>query len=70
LSYFDPSDAHDTNVKEKHANLVFHKDITIMNNINAISQVNKDSFYSKALYNKINYDKLSPYIAFRSHDVI
>jgi hypothetical protein len=24
LSLFDPSDAYDTNVKEKHANLVFH----------------------------------------------
>jgi hypothetical protein len=24
LSYFDPSDAHDTNVKGKYANLVFH----------------------------------------------
>jgi hypothetical protein len=26
LSYFDPSDAHDTNVKGKYANLVFHLD--------------------------------------------
>jgi hypothetical protein len=24
LSYFDPSDAHDTNIKGKYANLVFH----------------------------------------------
>jgi hypothetical protein len=26
LSYFDPSDAHDTNVKRNYANLVFHLD--------------------------------------------
>jgi hypothetical protein len=32
LSYFDPSNAHDTNVKGKYANLVFHEDIIIMKN--------------------------------------
>jgi hypothetical protein len=32
LSYFDPSDAHDTNVKgkQKHTNLVFHLDTVVM----------------------------------------
>jgi hypothetical protein len=38
LSYFDPSDAHDTNVKGKYANLVFHLDTTIMNNANDLNQ--------------------------------
>jgi hypothetical protein len=48
LSYFDPSDAQDTNVKGKHENLVFHLDTIAMKNANDINQLNKDSFYSKA----------------------
>jgi hypothetical protein len=70
LSYFDPSDAHDTNFKGKYANLVFHLDSVVMKNINDLNQFNKDSFYSKALPSKIDYEKLSPYFAFRPHDVI
>jgi hypothetical protein len=38
LSYFDPSDAHDTNVKGKYANLVFHLDTFAMKNANDINQ--------------------------------
>jgi hypothetical protein len=34
LSYFDPSDAHDTNVKGKYTNLVFHLDTVVMKNAN------------------------------------
>jgi hypothetical protein len=41
-----------------------------MNNYNDINQFNKDSFYSKALPAKIDYEKLSPYFALRPHDVI
>jgi hypothetical protein len=70
LSYFDPSDAHDTNVKGNHANLVFHLDTIVMKNDNDINQLNKDSFHSKALPTKVGYEKLSPYFAFRPHDVI
>jgi hypothetical protein len=29
-----------------------------------------DSFYSKSLPSKIDYEKLSPYFAFRPHDII
>jgi hypothetical protein len=64
LSYFDPSDSHDTNVKGKYGNLVFHLDNIVMNNINYINQLNNDSFYIKALSTKIGYEKLSPYFAF------
>jgi hypothetical protein len=39
-------------------------------NANDIHQLNKDSFYSKALPSKIDYEKLSPYFALRPHDVI
>jgi hypothetical protein len=59
LSYFDPSDAHDTNVKGKFANLVFHLDTIVMKNPNDLNQLNKDSFYRKALPAKIDYEKLS-----------
>jgi hypothetical protein len=69
--HFDPSDAHDTNVKGKYANLVFHLDTAVMKNANDINQLNKDSFHcNKVLPAKIYYEKLSPYFAFRPHDVI
>jgi hypothetical protein len=70
FSYFDPSDAHDTNVKENHANLVFYLDTIVMTNANDINKLNKDSFYRKALPAKIDYEKLSPYFALLPHDVI
>jgi hypothetical protein len=70
LSYFDSSDAHDTNVKGKYASLVFHLDTVVMKNANDVNQSNRDSFYSKGLPAKIDYEKLSPYFAFRPHDVI
>jgi hypothetical protein len=71
LSYFDPSDAYGTNVKGKHANLVLHLVTVVIKNANDINQLNKDSFYSKALRAaRIDYEKLSPYFAFRPHDVI
>jgi hypothetical protein len=41
-----------------------------MKDANDLNQLNKDSFYSKALPAKIYYEKLSPYFAFRPHDVI
>jgi hypothetical protein len=37
FSYFDPSGAHDTNVKGKYENLVFHLDTIVMNNANDIN---------------------------------
>jgi hypothetical protein len=41
-----------------------------MKNANDINQSNKDSFYSKYLPARIEYEKSSPYFAFHSHDVI
>jgi hypothetical protein len=67
LSYFDPSDVHHTNVIGKYVNLVFHSDTIVMKNDNGINQLNKKSFYRKALPAKIDYEKLSPYYSFRSH---
>jgi hypothetical protein len=59
-SYFDPSDAHDTNVKGKYANIVFHLDTAVMKDANDINQINKDSFYSKALHDKFTMKNYHP----------
>jgi hypothetical protein len=61
---------HDTNLKGKYANLVFHLDTIVMKNASDMNQSNMDSFYSKALPTKIDYEKRSPYFAFLPHDVI
>jgi hypothetical protein len=45
LSYFDPSDANDKNVKRKHAILVFHLDTVVMNNIHGTSQLMQGSIF-------------------------
>jgi hypothetical protein len=70
LSYFDPSDAHDTNVKGKYSNLVFHFDTLVMKNANDINQLNEDSFCNNSLPTKIDCEKLSPYFKFPPYDVI
>jgi hypothetical protein len=70
FSYFDSYDVHSKNIKGKYANLVFHIHTTIMNNINVISQLNKDSSYGKSLPDEFDYEKLSPYCVFRQHDIL
>jgi hypothetical protein len=47
LSYFNPSDTHDTNVKGKYANLVFHLDTVVMKNTNDINQSKRIHFIAK-----------------------
>jgi hypothetical protein len=70
LSYFDPSDIHDINVKGNHANLVFHLDIVVMKDDNDLNQLNKDSFYGKSLPAKIDYENYHPTLHSAPHDVI
>jgi hypothetical protein len=70
LSYFNSADARDTSLKGKHAYLVIHLDTVFMKNADHVNQLDKDSFYSKALPTEIDYEKLSTYFAFRPHDVI
>jgi hypothetical protein len=70
LSYFDPNNAQNTNIKAKHANLIFNLDPIVMKNANDMNQSNKDSFYRKALPAKIDYEKLSSYFESCSHDVL
>jgi hypothetical protein len=60
LSYFDPSDAHDTNVKGKYANLVFHLNTIVMKNSNDINQLNKDSFIAKPYLLKLTMKNYHP----------
>jgi hypothetical protein len=60
LSYVDPSDAHDTNVKGKHADLVFHLDTVAMKNSNDLNQLNKDSFIAKHYLLKLTMKKYHP----------
>jgi hypothetical protein len=40
------------------------------NMVNDIVPINTDLHYSKALPSKLDYEKPSPYFAFRPHDVI
>jgi hypothetical protein len=40
-----------------------------MKNANGLNQLNKDSFYRKALPAKIDDEKLLPYFAFHPHDI-
>jgi hypothetical protein len=42
----------------------------VIKNANDLNQLNKDSFYIKSLPAKFDFEKLSPYFAFRPHDVI
>jgi hypothetical protein len=70
LIFFDPPDLREAHLKEKPAHLIFHvysiKDCTINFKVPTTS----DPHYSKALHIKIDYEKLSPYFAFRPRDVI
>jgi hypothetical protein len=60
LLYFDPSDAHDTNVKGNHPNMAFHLDTVIMENLNDINQFNKDSFIAKPYLLKLTMKNYHP----------
>jgi hypothetical protein len=60
LSYFDPSDAYDTNVKGSHTNLVFHLDTIVMKNANDINKSNKNSFIAKPYLLKLTMKNYHP----------
>jgi hypothetical protein len=70
LSFYDPSDSLKTNIKGKPASLIFHADTVQKTNVDNSILVYVDPHYSKALPSKIDYERLSPYFAFRPHDVI
>jgi hypothetical protein len=66
LSYFDPSDAYDTNVKGKYANLVFHLDTVVMKNANDLSQLKRIHFKAKTCLLKLTMKKYHP-ILYSAH---
>jgi hypothetical protein len=70
LSFYDPSDSQMDDIPGQPAYLVFHADMVQNTNIDDSILVNADPHYSKALPSKIDYERLSPYFAFRPHDVI
>jgi hypothetical protein len=70
LSFYDHSDSQIDDVPGQPAYLVFHADTVQKTNIENFILVNADPHYSKALPCKIDYERLSPYFAFRIHHVI
>jgi hypothetical protein len=70
LSFFNPSDLNTNHLKAKPANLVFNAETIQKDMVNDIVPTSTDLHYSKALPSKLDYEKLSPYFAFRPHDVI
>jgi hypothetical protein len=70
MPFYDPADLQMNNVNVKPAHLVFHGDSVQKTNEEDSVLVNMDPHFSKALPSKINYERLSPYFAFRPHDVI
>jgi hypothetical protein len=50
MSYFDPFDARDTNVKGNHENLVFHLDTVVMKNAKDINQLNEEILFLEKPY--------------------
>jgi hypothetical protein len=72
LSFYDPSCLYVNGVHGKPVHLVSHADTiqkTHIENSNSIL-VNTDRYFSKGKSSKIDYERLSPYFAFRPHDVI
>jgi hypothetical protein len=70
LSFYNPSDLLSNNIKGKPTHLVFYTDTVQYTNINHTVPTNTRPHYSKVLPSNIDYDKLSPYFAFRAHEVI
>jgi hypothetical protein len=60
LSYFDLSDAHDTNVKGKYAYLVFHLDTVVMKNSNDLNQLKRILFIEKHYLLKLTMKNYYP----------
>jgi hypothetical protein len=69
MSFYDPADLQMNNVNGKPAHLVVHADSVQKTNVEDSVLVNIDPHFSKALPSKIDYERLSPYLAFKLHDV-
>ena len=69
-TFFDPSDAIGNMLKGKSAYLIFHTDTLHQASVSNVMSITTDPHLSRALPGKIDYERLSPYISFRQHDVI
>ena len=70
LSFFDPSDVFNLSLNGRPSSPVFHVDSVQKADIEVLSPNCSEPHYSKAVPGKIDYEKLSPYFAFRPHEVI
>ena len=70
LSFFDPSDVFNSSLNGKPASPVFHVDSVQKADIEDLAPSCSEPHYSKAVPGKIDYENLSPYFAFRPHEVI
>jgi UDP-3-O-[3-hydroxymyristoyl] glucosamine N-acyltransferase len=70
MLFCDPADLQMNNVNGKPAHLVFHADSVQKTNVEDSVLVKIDPHFSKALRSKIDYERLSPYFAFRPKDGI
>ena len=70
MYFFDPSDSFKSTLKGNPSCLLFNIDTIKEAMVNHIAPVRTDPNYTKALPSKIDYVKLSPYFAFRPHEVI
>jgi hypothetical protein len=67
---YDPSDNYENSILGKPAILTFCPKIMMKVQVAQAMPVNTDPFYSKALPRNIDFERLSPYFAFRPHDLI
>jgi hypothetical protein len=70
MPFYDPADLHMNIVNGKPAHLVFHADSVQKTNVEDSVMLNIDPHFRIALPSKIDYERLSPYFAFRPHGVI
>jgi hypothetical protein len=70
LSFFDPSDAFDISPEGSPACPTFYAKNLYKASFDDTGPNHSNHHYSKALSVKIDYERLSPYFAFRPHDVV
>jgi len=67
---YDPTDEQHNNLVGKPATITFSLNTVMKAHVTHTASMDTDLHYSKALPSKIDYERLSPYFAFRPHDVI
>ena len=69
LPFYSPSNSLTNKIRGKPACLVFYTDAVQKTNVDNLILVNTESHFIKAVPSKIDSERLSPYFAFRLHDV-